>query len=680
MTCVGSEVFFVTKKRWYQLLSILLDQSDYISTKKIAHDLNVSERTIYNDIHSGDFRLLLNGATVDIKQKRGIKLVADKFHRQHLQQMIEKDWLYSIPQSGDFSNEVAKILLILFTSKHPTTIKSLTQQMYMSGTSLDMVIDAAKKWAHSYNIQILAKKNYGLYLQGKEQNIRLAFKDLCFHYQNVGDEKEEKEKDRIYGPLKAQLFQIFSLEIVNAVMEIVNQSEINLNERFNDFDYANLVTRLCILVLRNKIGKTVEFSADFGNEIREKLVAELIKYRLENAFHIALSSYEMNEITSYLLSTRRQGNLFLPESQLEHSSLTKVIEKFTRLVSNSLNIDLSHDQELKINLYNHLNPAIRRIRYGIKIENPLLDQIKFEFTNVYIAVMTAIEEIEKNEHIYFDANELGFICLHIVAAINRSNHKGNIAACLICQDGTIASFLKSKIEHQFPEIAVDKIVPITKFSSDILEDFDLIFNTTRASLTQEKSVEDQIIPINLLLDSIDQQKIRYWIVKNEYNKIIHTDSKVRNHILFFKDNSTHKEELLRKYCKFLEIENYVYPGFYQSVIQRENLAPTSLGRGIAIPHGSSELTKKTVILAILLENPIPWDNNQMVDLIFLLALNYQENDDTINYKYFLEKLFYIISDTEIVAKIKKAENAAEIEQIIFDNKNYHLRAERKNPS
>lgn len=645
------------KKRFYELLAFLLEQTDYISAKVIANHFNMSPRTIYNDLNSTEFKQLLNGAFIDKKQKVGIKLIADDSQKKNIHNTLDHFSFHSF-NGNILYDDVTNILLILFTCKHSITFEVISKQLYMSKTTLEIAINNTNKWLESYEVSIERRKNYGISLLGREDDIRRAFKDLCFNLQTLESNNAYSSPSRISQKLEMNLEKIFSPQVVNKITTIVNTAEINLNEAFTDFDYASIITKLCILVLRNKIGKVVLSKHQFSNDIREQLVAQLIKIQLESDFYQNLANDELNEITYHLLTTRRQNN-----NQLFGSTSKKVIDEFTQLLSTGLNIDLNHDEELKINLLNHLNPAIRRIRYGIKIENPLLTKIKYEYTSVYIAVMTSIEEIEKSEKVIFDANELGYICLHIVAAIDRSIKKRHISTCLICDGGlTISTFLKSKIEKQFNEISITLSIPLSNFNKNCIDKFDLFLNSTNTPLY----IDENMISISSLLDHNDQDAIRAWIINNEYQKILNKNTQIKNKILFFKEKLQNKNQLMEKYSKFLEIENYVSSGFLESVLNREKQAPTSLGRGIAVPHGSGALVKQSVILAILLEKPIPWDE-QLVDLVFLIAINYNESE---NYRHFFEKLFYIISDDNLINKIKKASSASEIEKVIFDFNNY----------
>ena len=59
---------------------------------------------------------------------------------------------------------------------------------------------------------------------------------------------------------------------------------------------------------------------------------------------------------------------------------------------------------------------------------------------------------------------------------------------------------------------------------------------------------------------------------------------------------------------------------YDTLLQRENLGSTGVGRGIAIPHGRVAALRKIVTVFARLDEPIEFESldNEPVDLIFLL--------------------------------------------------------------
>jgi activator of the mannose operon (transcriptional antiterminator) len=86
------------------------------------------------------------------------------------------------------------------------------------------------------------------------------------------------------------------------------------------------------------------------------------------------------------------------------------------------------------------------------------------------------------------------------------------------------------------------------------------------------------------------------------------------------------EQLIAKFAQMLEDKGYVEAGYTESVLVRENMSATTIGGGIAIPHGSSEWIKQSCIVVVTLKQPITW-GTEKVELVFLLAVKHDEREE-----------------------------------------------------
>lgn len=66
-----------------------------------------------------------------------------------------------------------------------------------------------------------------------------------------------------------------------------------------------------------------------------------------------------------------------------------------------------------------------------------------------------------------------------------------------------------------------------------------------------------------------------------------------------------------------------------AVFERENQVSTSVGNGVAIPHGKSKSVKVPTVYFARTQEQIKWgeDEEDLVDLIFIIAV---PDDDTVN--------------------------------------------------
>lgn len=125
-----------------------------------------------------------------------------------------------------------------------------------------------------------------------------------------------------------------------------------------------------------------------------------------------------------------------------------------------------------------------------------------------------------------------------------------------------------------------------------------------------------------------------------------------------------KEDVIKKLIDKLYDEKVISSKekFFDAVMEREAHSPTGLERGVAIPHGKSEIVKKAAFAVARLEKPLTdWesvteDNN--VDLVFLLAIPKAEEGST--HLKLLAELSSALMYEDFTTNIKNAKNSKEL--------------------
>ncbi|MBJ9326334.1 PTS 2-O-a-mannosyl-D-glycerate transporter subunit IIABC [Citrobacter amalonaticus] len=108
--------------------------------------------------------------------------------------------------------------------------------------------------------------------------------------------------------------------------------------------------------------------------------------------------------------------------------------------------------------------------------------------------------------------------------------------------------------------------------------------------------------------------------------------------------------------------------FLEAVFARENLGPTALGEGLAVPHGKMSAVKEAAFAVATLSKPLSWegvDGPEAVDLIFLLAIPQEEAGST--HMQLLTALTTRLADEETRARVMAATSADELLAALDDN-------------
>ncbi|MFN3868571.1 MAG: PTS sugar transporter subunit IIA [Hyphomicrobiaceae bacterium] len=102
---------------------------------------------------------------------------------------------------------------------------------------------------------------------------------------------------------------------------------------------------------------------------------------------------------------------------------------------------------------------------------------------------------------------------------------------------------------------------------------------------------------------------------------------------------------------------------FDTLLQRERLGSTGLGRGIAIPHVKFRSVKSIVCLFARLEEPIPFDShdNEPVDIIFLLLAPEHASGDHLKA---LARISRLVRDSATLERLRTAPDAEALRKVL----------------
>lgn len=99
---------------------------------------------------------------------------------------------------------------------------------------------------------------------------------------------------------------------------------------------------------------------------------------------------------------------------------------------------------------------------------------------------------------------------------------------------------------------------------------------------------------------------------------------IDRNLIFTNINFNNKKDVFNFSLRKLKDFEYINDEkiFLEEINRREAILPTSLGFGVAIPHGRSESVKSPFILFIKSEEPFYWnaDDKEQTDLIFMIGI------------------------------------------------------------
>lgn len=594
----------MSRKRIRKIIKILNQVNGPISGKDLCEQLNVTVRTLRNDLKNYKEELENHGIEILSKHAVGYELVIkdkDKYY-QYIENMLkeESESQMLIPIYPE--DRVHYLIRMFLIADDYIKIEEICEKIFVSRSTLSNDLKDVREKLHYFHLDLETKPAHGLKITGSEFHRRSCISQYFYHM-NHGDDY--------------YLSHTKSFKQQEQITQILYDTMVEQQFKLTDIGFQNLVIHIMIALIRLKEDyKNQKFNYDENiYNSREYEIARILCNKLEQQFHVVFPDIEVYYIALHLSGKKAvqysSSTLFINEEY--ERLLTKILEE----IKEKYHMDFSMDFDLQTQLALHLQPMMNRLKYNMVIQNPLLQQIKDENALAFeVAVLTA-NIIEECYHYSVSENEIGYIALHFALAIERYKKQGkkkNII--IICASGMGSSqILLYKIKQKFKDyiqsIYVTELYELKKVDQSL---YDFILSTVPVPFPTQIPA----IHVQYFLDEKDIMTLSDAFLK-ETDNMSFVDQYFYDDLFFDDLKSKTREEVIKEMCHKISLIKEIPENFEKEVLEREKYSVTEFGNNIAMPHPMKPITNETFVAVGVLDKPIKW-KHQYVKYIFLLSI------------------------------------------------------------
>ena len=584
--------------RQIQILRELYPSRSHVFSTQLAENFGVSERTIRNDVRDINCLLVEYGAEIVRNHHHELTLLVSDENRfkQFIEEEILKDNAHPVEKEDRVIYLVRKFLL----SQTYHKLEDLADELYVSRSTAQNDLKDVKVVLKKFDIKVVTRPNYGLILQGDEQQIRNAISELLFERFGRNFINMNQHEWLLDGEKMSFIYEA----LIRSLKEYtINISDIALN---------NLVIHIAIAyrrIIDQKIipegkGQWIDLTEEFEYKIAQEILKEI-----ETKLNVTFPPLEVSYVTMHLLGTKLNHKVHSsdvdPLGQLVH----EIIDKADK----TLNLRVANDKELYSAILLHLKPAVHRFKYEMNIRNPMLDAIKANYPLAFEASVIASQVIENHLNIKINEDEIGYIALHFGAAIERRKmvvKPPNIL--VVCASGLgSAQLLLYKMRRKFGHrINLLEAVEYHNLNAEVLEDVDHILST----IPLPDSINTPWTLVSDIFGDKDMDVVED-IVSERSDFVM--DQFLDKDLMFTHMDFKTPEAVIGFLSKVVLENNMVDEDIKESVLHRESVASTAFGQLVAMPHPIESMSQTTFLTIATLKNPIDWYGKQ-VQLVILL--------------------------------------------------------------
>lgn len=502
--------------RMQQMLLVLLGEPGAISVQSLAARVHVSKRTVQRELEYLPKPLKKYGLQFCSKTGTGVWLEGGKAEKEQLAMMLEREDVLDVSDRGERRK---RLILEILKDK---TLKKLYYYSDLFGVSEATVssdLEAVEGWFSSCHLNIVRKPGYGVFMEGSERDFRSAlraFIDENMDTRIIREMYEERNQDvkNIYHILDDDILK----RVTACILRLRDRRIMNLTEN----SYMGLVIHVTIAVNRMLKQEMIEENDSLADAVQKDGDYELagrITEELEQEFEIVIPEIERVYICLHIQGGKIQQMKLDEESKAklsESRELWEVVNEMIDCYDRNIAYLLKQDEEFVVQgLIAHLKPTLVRLANGMKIQNPLLDQIKTQYGEIYERCLNVAKVIERHYGYPVPESEIGFLAIHFGAAKvrldSRKESRRKVDLGIVCASGIgISRLMTSKIGQSFSERVELTTYGMTDLTPYVLQRMDFFVST------MPMKEEADVVYVSPLLSQADMEKIGKKIEEYQY--------------------------------------------------------------------------------------------------------------------------------------------------------------------
>lgn len=605
-----------------------LSEDKYLTAEALAEELNVSSKTIRNQLKNLNDIISGYGVTVESKHGAGYRLVvSDEEKRSQLEKLMHNQGFKrsSIPNSSQ--ERVNYLLEFLLNTDDYIKLDALSELLYISKKTLTLNLKDVESTLNEYHLQLVRKPNYGIKVEGREFDRRLCIAGIAAQKVQV--------MEKLAGSLDVT-------EEIQWIQDCIQDCLAKYDFTISNVAYQNLILHIQIAIMRMRSGHYVPGLDGDQEALHDNMsytIAEQILSRIHTKFQVEFPPSEISYIAIHLEGKKTLAHAYpedgVGENLVINQEISDLVDLMLQAVYDSFNFDFRSDLELRMSLSRHLVPLTVRLKHDLKLTNPLLKEIKERYSLAFTMAQTACVILNFKYHTTVKDDEIGYIALLFALALERKQseiHKKNIL--LVCASGQgSAQLLLYRYKTEFgPYINKISACDVGRVEEQDFSDIDYIFTTVPIPVKVPVPIQE----VEYFLKNSDIWAVKKTLMGKNESPIFEL---YREELFLPHQKFADKEEALRIMCKYVCDLGLAPPEFHDSVRAREAVAKTAFGNLVAMPHPIEVMGDHPFVCVATLDKPIPWIEDLQVQAIFLVSVANYKNFDIQRFYQVTARLF-----------------------------------------
>lgn len=506
--------------RLKQILLIMLREEQVLPVKELAVRIGVSKRTVQRELEYIGTSLKPYRLTFETKTGAGVWLSGSAEDKKRLLEELQGTDNYDV---GNREERRKRLILEILKEKGLKKLFYYSSQFQVSEATVSADLEAVEGWLKSHGLIVTRKPGSGIEVNGTEKSYRRAIR--AFIEENIDTrmlresyevEDDAARQDLNFGNMSHILRDNVLKRVVGCISSVDDKQVLTLTES----SYVGLALHVSIAMSRILKNEIIEPKDDWGGNLAEDndySLAEEIVRKLEEEFEVEIPEIETAYICLHIKGAKHQNIEWngTKTIEVERKELLGLVNEMINAYDSEHAFLIKQDNEFIQGLLAHLQPTFIRLAYDMKISNPVLDEIKRSYPEIFERSRNAAAVLERWIGKQVPETEIGFLTIHFGAAqVRLEGKKENlrqVSVGIVCASGIgISRLMLSKLEKIFKESIQMEAYGQNDITPYIVSKTDFFVSSIKL-----KQLDADVLLVNPLLSDEDIEHIRKKIFHYE---------------------------------------------------------------------------------------------------------------------------------------------------------------------
>jgi mannitol operon transcriptional antiterminator len=461
----------------------LLETTGPSSVDDLATELKLTDRMVRYNLASVESVLADHG--LSLTRRRGVGIWVDGPPTARDGLLADLDRMTG-PAVLDPSDRRSRILLaLLIASPDAVRSEALEERLGVSRPTIRRDMREAEDWLEQHRLHLRRMPGRGIAVAGSEIDVRGGLLGLVLEivppralqlrsgisvppvgrpHPGPSSTAAQTEIDDFLVALDLPTFQA-----------ILGDELRQLDER--DPTVTTAALYLAIAAFRIRAGRAVRLG---GGRLRSLLdhpaseSAARIAAGVERAVGMSLGRNDVAAITESLLGLTQLVDVAARPEAVD----VRYIDRIISAAATRIHPSLAADEQLRSSLSEHVRRLHVRLRFGLPITNPLQQEVRKRYPDVYRAAADILAEVGPVSGTEMPVEEVGLLTMYLAGSLERHRLRAKVRVTVVCPAGMATAWiLVSRLVAEFPQIEVIRVVSKTAFETDPGDEPDLVVST-----------------------------------------------------------------------------------------------------------------------------------------------------------------------------------------------------------